>query len=121
MTWLLVGVAGAAGALCRYGIVLAVGTRSVPVATLAINVTGSFLLGVVLTLGALGRLTPQATTAIGVGFLGAFTTYSTFSWELFDLGRTDRLPAAAAYLALSVVAGVLAAGIGYRLGLALQR
>ena len=121
MTWLLVAVAGAAGAVCRYAIVLAVGPRAFPGATLAINVAGSFLLGLVLTVGATERLTPQAVTAIAVGFLGAFTTYSTFSWELFDLGRADRLPVAAAYLAVSVVAGVLAAGSGYRLGMMLQR
>lgn len=121
MTWLLIGLAGAAGALCRHAITLAVGPRPFPIATLAINVVGSFLLGVVLTAGALGRLTPQATTALAVGFLGAFTTYSTFSWELFTLGRTDRLLAGAAYLALSVVLGVLAAAAGYRLGSALQR
>lgn len=121
MTWLLVAAAGAAGALCRYGVVLAVGARAFPVATLAINVAGSFLLGVVLTMGALGRLSPQATTAIAVGFLGAFTTYSTFSSELFELGRADRLPVAGVYLALSVAGGVVAAGLGYRLGVLLQR
>ena len=121
MVWVLIAAAGAAGALCRYGIVLAIGARPFPVATLLINVAGSFLLGLVLTYGALGRLSPQATTAIAVGFLGAFTTYSTFSWELFDLGRTDRLAAAGGYLALSVIAGVVAAGLGYRLGELLQR
>lgn len=121
MTWLLIAAAGAAGAMCRYGVMLAVGTRSFPAATLLINVAGSFLLGLVLTYGILGRLSPQATTAIAVGFLGAFTTYSTFSWELFDLGRTDRLAMAGVYLALSIIAGVLAAGLGYRIGGILQR
>ena len=121
MVWVLVAAAGAVGALCRYGVVVAVGARPFPVATLLINVAGSFLLGLVLTYGALGRLGPQATTAVAVGFLGAFTTYSTFSWELFDLGRTDRLAAAGGYLAVSVVAGVLAAGMGYRWGEILQR
>ena len=116
MTWVYVALAGAAGAMTRYGITLAVGERSFPVTTLAINVTGSFLLGWVLTLGALGRLSPQATAALAVGFLGAYTTYSTFSWELFTLGRTDRLVAAVLYLALSVTLGVLAAAAGYRLG-----
>ena len=116
MTWLLVGIAGAAGALTRYGISLALGPRPFPLATLLINVSGSFLLGVVLTVGALGRFTPQVTTAIAVGFLGAYTTYSTFSWELFTLGRTDRVATGVAYLALSVILGLLAAALGYRLG-----
>lgn len=121
MTWLWIAAAGAAGALCRYGIVLVVGPRPFPGATLLINVVGSFLLGLVLTLGAMGRLNPQTATVVAVGFLGAFTTYSTFSWEVFDLGRTDRLAAAGAYLALSVAAGVVAAGVGYRIGGLLQR
>lgn len=121
MTWLLIAAAGAAGAICRYAVVLALGTRSFPAATLLINVVGSFLLGLFLTYGVLGRLSPQAITAIAVGFLGAFTTYSTFSWELFDLGRSDRLVVAGLYLAASVVLGVLAAGLGYRIGALLQR
>lgn len=120
MTWVLVAAAGAAGALCRYALVLAVGARTFPAATLGINVAGSFLLGLVLTVGVLGRLSPQATTAIAVGFLGAFTTFSTFSWELFDLGRTDRVAVAALYLATSVVAGVMAAGLGHRIGMLLR-
>jgi CrcB protein len=116
MTWLLVGAAGAVGAVARYGIGLAVGPREFPFATLGINVAGSFLLGLVLTAGALGRLSDRATTALAVGFLGAFTTYSTFSWETFTLGRTDRLPSAVLYVALSVGLGLLAAVAGYRLG-----
>lgn len=115
MTWLYVAGSGALGALTRYGITVAVGPRSFPLATLAINVAGSLLLGLVLTAGSLGRLSPQATTAVAVGFLGAFATYSTFSWELFTLGRTGQLVAAAAYLGASVVLGVLAAAVGYRL------
>lgn len=120
MTWLLVAAAGAAGAVSRYAVMLAVGPRPFPLATLAVNVAGSFLLGLVLTVGALGRLSPQTTTVIAVGFLGAFTTYSTFSWELFSLGRTDRLALAAAYLAASVVLGILAAAVGYRIGTTLR-
>ena len=120
MTALLVAIAGAAGALTRYAISLAIGPRDFPIATLLINVTGSFLLGLVLTFAAKGRLSPQATAALGVGFLGAYTTYSTFSWELLTLGRADRLVAATLYLALSVVAGVVAAWGGYRLATAVQ-
>lgn len=120
MTWLLVAVAGAAGALCRYALSLALPTRPFPLSTLLINVSGSFLLGVVLTFGASGRLSPQTTTALAVGFLGAYTTYSTFSWELFALGRADRLVLAAGYLAASVILGVLAAGVGYRWALSLR-
>lgn len=116
MTWFLVVVAGAAGSAARYGIGLAVGPRAFPYATLGINVAGSFLIGLLLAVAAEGRLSPQTSTALAVGFLGAFTTYSTFAYEAFSLGRTDRLAAAALYLGLSVTLGLLAAAGGYYLG-----
>lgn len=116
VTWLLVVLGGAAGAAARYGIGLAVGPQGFPWATLGINVVGSFLIGVVLTVGALGRLGPQATTALAVGFLGAFTTYSTFSWEALVLGRTHRVVPAVLYLMASVGLGLAAAAAGYRVG-----
>jgi CrcB protein len=118
--FLLVGLAGAVGSLSRYGIGLAVGERSFPWATLAINVTGSFLLGVVLTVAADRGWPPEAVAAVGTGLLGAYTTYSTFAWETFSLGRSDRYGAAAAYLVLSVVLGIAAAGAGYATARALR-
>ena len=116
MRVVLVGLAGAAGALARYGIGLAVGARSFPWATLGINVSGSFVLGVVLALSLERGWSENTTVPIAVGFLGAYTTFSTFSYETFTLARTDRAPAAMLYVAVSVVAGVLAAGAGYVLG-----
>ncbi len=120
MTWLFVVAAGAAGTAARYGLGLAVGARAFPYATLGINVVGSFLIGLVLTLGVAGRLSPQTTTALAVGFLGAFTTYSTFAWETFTLGKTDQIALAALYLGLSVSLGLLAAAAGYHVGRLLQ-
>jgi CrcB protein len=118
---LLVGLAGAAGALSRYGIGLAVGVRSFPWSTLVINVTGSFLLGVVLTVATARRWSPDVSTPIAVGFLGAYTTFSTFTWEGLTLGRTDRLPAAVGYIVVSVTAGLLAASGGLAVGNALAK
>jgi len=66
-------------------------------------------------------LGPQAATALAVGFLGAFTTYSTFAWETFTLGRTDRILLAACYLTASVVLGVLSAALGHWLGRVLMQ
>jgi fluoride exporter len=109
----LVAVAGAAGALSRYGIGVVVGVRSFPWSTLGINVAGSFLLGLVLVLGE-ERGWPETTTVpLAVGFLGAFTTFSTFSYETFTLARTDRAGTAAVYVTLSVVGGLIAAAAGY--------
>ena len=112
----LVGVAGCVGALARYGIGVAVGVRPFPWATLTINLVGSFLLGLVVVLGA-ERGWPEPTTVpLAVGFLGAFTTFSTFSYESYTLLRTDRVVTAAAYVAVSVVGGVVAAAAGYATG-----
>lgn len=111
---LAVAVAGSVGALCRYGLGVAVGVQSFPWTTLGINVLGSFLLGVVLVAGP-SWLSGSAVTALAVGFLGAFTTFSTFSFETQMLLRTGRGSAAVGYVVLSVVLGVVAAAVGYAL------
>ncbi|WP_421119985.1 fluoride efflux transporter FluC [Aquihabitans daechungensis] len=116
MRFVLVGVAGAAGALCRYGIGVAVGERSFPWSTLAINIVGSFLLGLVLTVATARGWPVEVTAPVAVGFIGSFTTFSTFSWEALTLSRGDRVGAAAAYIAVSVVLGLLAAVLGLRMG-----
>jgi fluoride exporter len=113
MKVVLVGLAGAAGAVSRYGIGVALGVRSFPWATLSINLVGSFLLGIVLVAG-IERSWPETTTIpLAVGFLGAFTTFSTFSYETYTLLRTDRAGTALLYVGLSLVGGVLAAALGY--------
>lgn len=120
----MIAVAGAFGALARYGVGVAFaspGSTSssasassagwFPWPTLAINVVGSFLLGVVVVRG--GALWPRdVTVALAVGFLGAFTTFSTFSFEVQSLLRAGRGGAALVYVALSVVVGVAAAALG---------
>lgn len=109
----LVGAAGALGALARYWVATAIGTRSFPWATLAINVVGSLLLGLVLGGPAVTRWSPTATTAVTVGFLGAFTTFSTFAFEATSLIRDDRPGAAAAYVTASLVLGLAASTAGF--------
>lgn len=113
---LLVALAGALGAAARYGIGLAVGTRSFPWATLGINVTGSFLLAFVLAGPLAARLSPDLQVALAVGFLGAYTTYSTFSHEAVALWRAGRPGNAAAYVLASVVVGLGAAALGHAAG-----
>ncbi len=113
MKVVLVAIAGATGALSRYGIGVAVGVRSFPWATLGINLVGSYALGLLLVLGAERGWPETTTTPIAIGFLGAFTTFSTFSYETWTLARTDRLDTAAVYVLASVIGGVLAAAGGY--------
>jgi len=80
--------------------------------TLGINVIGSFALGAFLTTSP-SWLSESARVALTVGFLGAFTTFSTFSYESQALLRAGRHTAALAYVALSIVLGVAAAAAGY--------
>ncbi|MSO86104.1 MAG: CrcB family protein [Acidimicrobiia bacterium] len=109
----LLAVAGAAGALTRYGVGNWFGTRTFPWSTLGINLVGSFALGVILQLGDLRGWSDTRTTPLAVGFLGAFTTFSAFSYEVQELLRADRIGSAAGYVALSVGGGVLVAFAGY--------
>ena len=108
----LIGAAGAAGALSRYGVGVLVGRGAFPWATLGINVAGSFLLG--LLVGA-ATVSSDARLVVGVGFLGAFTTFSTFTVDAVDLVREGRAGVAAAYVLASVLLGLAAAGAGIRL------
>src|SRR2546423_5211263 len=118
MTTLLVGAAGLAGVLSRYGLSrLTLHTESLIWTTVAINVVGSFLLGL---LAASHWSSRDVREALGVGFLGGFTTFSTFSVQVVletDGGRPDT---AVAYLAASVIGGIAAAAAGYILGRALS-
>src|SRR3954451_22661886 len=114
MTTALVGAAGLAGVLARYGITrLTLHTEALIWSTVGINIAGSFLLGL---LAAEHWFSRDVREALGVGFLGGFTTFSTFSVQIVmetDGGNTGR---AALYLVLSVVGGVAAAAAGYALG-----
>lgn len=115
MRLVLVGVLGAAGALSRYAVGSAVGTTSFPWPTLAVNVAGAFLLGLVLVAGP-ARWDDDVVVGVGVGFLGAFTTFSTFGVETHTLLRGERYGAAAAYVVASVLLGVAAAALGWSVG-----
>ncbi len=77
------------------------------------QVVGSFLLGFVLKVAGDRDWPDAATAAIGIGFLGAYTTFSTFSVETHTLLRDGRTAAAGLYVAVSLLAGVAAAALGY--------
>lgn len=112
----LVAVAGAAGAVSRYAVALLVGNRLFPWPTLAINVSGSFLLGLLLAVATRRGWPTDLTVPLTVGFLGAYTTFSTFSQESAQLVRDGRVTAALAYVAVSAVVGIAAAAAGHALG-----
>lgn len=116
MTGLAVAVAGAVGALLRWRIGVAVGVRTFPWATLGVNVAGCFALAAVLAGPGADRWSPATTTAVAVGLLGAFTTFSTFGYETFTLMRTDQPARAAAYVGLSLAGGLAATALGWVVG-----
>jgi CrcB protein len=113
VTALWVGVAGLGGVLARYALSTPFHGSTLPWITVAINVAGSFLLGMLVTVHG---LSDELRTALGVGFLGGFTTFSTFSVQVVldvDAGEPGR---AALYIGASVVLGIAAATAGYVLG-----
>ena len=109
---LLLIAGGAAGTLARYGLTtwlrLALGPTPLPWGTIAVNLLGCFLFGVVWAAadrrGALGGPAPLL---LLTGFLGAFTTFSTFAFETVDLLRAGHPGWAAANLALQNTGGIL--------------
>ena len=110
---LWVGVAGMGGVLARYALSTPFHGTTLPWITVAINVVGSFLLGVLVTAHGLSG---ELRTTLGVGFLGGFTTFSTFSVQAVldvEAGEPGR---ALAYVGASVVLGIVAAAGGYALG-----
>jgi CrcB protein len=111
MTVLLVALGAAVGAPLRYLTDRALRARlggAFPFGTLAVNVAGSFLLGLLAGLPA----GPAATALLGTGFCGALTTYSTFGWETFTLLRDGARGRAVANALGSVLAGLGAAYTG---------
>jgi fluoride exporter len=111
--------AGGLGALTRYGLGRLFARRfgsTVPWATFAINVTGSFLLGVATTL-ALNQVLPADWKAIvGTGFLGGYTTFSTASTDAVNLLRTAGWKRAVSFALGMFLVAVVAAAAGMAVG-----
>jgi CrcB protein len=108
MRFLWVGVGGAAASIARYAIGLGVDQPHFPWATLGINLSAAFALGLFLTV-ALGHLSVAVMTPIAVGLIGGFTTFSTLMWEGFTFSRTDRAGIVLTYVSVSVIGGFVAA------------
>jgi fluoride exporter len=119
MIWGLI-LGGALGALCRYGVNLVVQvlfqTRVFPWATFAINIIGSFGLAF-LFFANYFQLPHVWRVAIGTGFLGAFTTFSTFELETLQLMESGKPFLALLYVVVSVMVGFMAALLGRWLAL----
>lgn len=113
---LYLGFFGGMGCVARYtvsGWVYAFAGRTLPYGTLAVNVVGSLLLGLIME-GSLRStlLSPDLRFGLTVGFMGGFTTFSTFSYETVKLLEEGSLVAAGANILLNVIVCVVAAIIG---------
>jgi CrcB protein len=114
---LWVGLGGAAGAMCRYGINVA-GSRifpHYPVGTLVANVFGALAIGVLagVVLDAPRR---QLELLVGVGFLGGLTTFSTYTLELLSMTHDHKLWRAALHMVLNNGLALVGVGLGYHMG-----
>ncbi len=115
MTLLAVGLAGALGATARYvldGLVEDRVEGAFPWGTWVVNMTGSFALGFVSGLALDHGLGDTPKAVIGAGFIGAYTTFSTFTYETLQLVEEGSRYEAALNVATSTAVGLVAAGAG---------
>jgi CrcB protein len=117
---LIVGAGGFLGAIARHGVNLALArlwTGPFPLGTFLINVSGSFALGLVGSFAAERlELDPAWRLLVGTGFLGAYTTFSTFEFETHRLVQAGAWAWAALNVVASLAAGLLAVRLGAMAG-----
>jgi len=114
-----VGLAGGVGAVARLvldGVLRARVRVAFPLGTTVINVTGSFLLGLVTGLALAHGLPPEWRAVLGTGFLGGYTTFSTASYETVRLAQQRRYRAAFVNGVGMLALALAAAGLGLWLG-----
>jgi CrcB protein len=116
MNYLIIGVGGFAGAITRYALAVWIGQRwgrSFPLGTFVVNISGSLLIGLLMPL-LTDRfiVNPQWRLLLVVGFLGAYTTFSTFEYETGALLKDGEWLFAGMNVLLSVTVGFIALKIG---------
>ena len=111
-----VALGGALGSMARYWVGASVAGRAgsrFPWGTLVINITACVLLGFTMTwLGKRTTMNPDFRFLVPIGFIGAYSTFSTYEWEAFSTMRAGAFMLGAAYIATSVVLGLAATWSG---------
>ena len=116
---LVIALGGALGAMARYGLsgwVQGFMTTTFPLGTLVVNVVGSFLLGFALYLLESTAPTTELRSFVTIGFLGAFTTFSTFSYEAVVLLQGGEWTRGGLYVGGSLLLGLMGILMGLGLG-----
>ena len=112
--YVLVAAGGSVGAVSRY---IVSDKFTFPHGTTAVNTVGSFALGFLISKSLQGGLVDEKLALLlGVGFLGAFTTLSTFSVDLLGLIKEGRMEDAARYFMSNTIGGPLMAYLGFIMG-----
>lgn len=116
INYLIIGIGGFLGAIARYAIGVWIGQkwgRSFPLGTFVINVSGSFFIGLLMSLFTERfMVNPQWRLFLAVGFLGAYTTFSTFEYETGSLLKDGEWIIASMNVVFSVFAGFIALKLG---------
>ena len=114
--FLLVACGGGIGSMARYALSLMIGTSFFPVATLLINVAGSFAIGVIMACSyrSDSGLDEPTKLFLATGICGGFTSFSAFSQENITMMQAGRTNLVAIYIIASVAFGILGAWIGYK-------
>jgi|MudIll2142460700_1097286.scaffolds.fasta_scaffold208744_2 CrcB protein len=114
--YLIIGLGGFLGAVARYTVALWVGQkwgRTFPLGTFVVNISGSFLISLLMSLFTERfMVSPQVRLFLVVGFIGAYTTFSTFEYETGNLLKDGEWSIALANVILSVIAGFVALKLG---------
>jgi len=116
--YLLVALFGAAGSVLRYSLYLITPRffyLNFPVSTVIVNLLGSFFIGICISLFDKSIITENIRIYIAIGLLGGFTTFSTFSMDLFNLLSKSLYIEMISYLVLSVFGGLLLFFAGYKI------
>lgn len=114
--FLLVGLGGGLGSVMRFGMYLLFKNQPLPYATLVINVCGSLLIGLFIGMGLRdANFENNWKIFLATGVCGGFTTFSAFSVENFFLLQQGKYLFCAAYITMSIVAGIFAAWLGFKL------
>lgn len=121
--YLIVALAGAVGALSRWGLgkfVHSLMGNGFPYGTLIVNILGCFLIGLIMHIGlTTSRISETTRIGLTVGFVGALTTFSSFSYETLILAEQGRWMGVCSNIVLNIILGLLATMAGLSLAKAL--